>query len=45
MNNKLLHCEGFSIAVTDGWGDITETLNDPNAPLTIADPASGVGAL
>jgi len=45
MNNKLLRCEGFSIAVAEGWDDITETLDDADAPLTIADPTSGVGAL
>ncbi|AGA24781.1 hypothetical protein [Singulisphaera acidiphila] len=45
MNNKVLRCEGFSIAVAEGWDDITETLDDADAPLTIADPTSGVGAL
>jgi hypothetical protein len=45
MNSKLLRFEGFSIAVRDGWDDITETLDDAGAPLTIADLTSGVGAL
>jgi len=45
MRNKTLHFGRFSISVTKGWDDITESLEVPGAPLTIADPISGVGGL
>jgi hypothetical protein len=37
--------EGFSLRVPHGWRDITAELDTPSAPLTIAEPVSGVGAL
>ena len=45
MSNRVLLCEGFSISIAEGWDDITATLDDADAPLTVADPKSGVGAL
>ena len=42
---RLLDLGAFSISVADGWEDITATLDDADAPLTVADPISGVGAL
>jgi hypothetical protein len=43
--HRVLDFGAFSISVADGWEDITATLDDANAPLTVADPISGVGAL
>jgi hypothetical protein len=45
MINRVLQCNGFNVTVAEGWDDITATLDDVDAPLTVADPASGVGAL
>jgi hypothetical protein len=45
MMSRMLTYEGFSISVAEGWDDITSTLEDPDAPLTVANPDSGVGAL
>ncbi|GAC1382430.1 MAG: hypothetical protein NVSMB4_10730 [Acidimicrobiales bacterium] len=43
--HRVLDFDAFSISVVDGWEDITATLDDADAPLTVADPISGVGAL
>ena len=45
MSNRLLRCKGFTISIAKGWDDITATLDDADAPLTVAHPAHGVGAL
>jgi hypothetical protein len=45
MNSRVLHCEGFSMSIAQGWEDITATLEHADVPLTVADPVSGVGAL
>jgi hypothetical protein len=45
MNKRALLFKHFSICVAEGWDDITASLDDPDAPSTIADPISGVGAL
>ena len=45
MIPRALDFGAFSISVADGWEDITATLDDAKAPLTVADPISGVGAL
>lgn len=45
MTHRELDFGGFSLSVPDGWEDITATLDDADAPLTVADPISGVGAL
>lgn len=42
---RVLDFGAFAISVADGWEDITATLDDADAPRTIADPVSGVGAL
>jgi hypothetical protein len=41
----MLDFGAFSISVADGWEDITGTLDDADAPLTVAEPTSGAGAL
>jgi hypothetical protein len=41
----LLKFDDFSVTVADGWDDVTDSLEDPGAPLTVADPVAGVGAL
>jgi hypothetical protein len=43
--HRVLDFGVFSISVADGWEDVTATLDDANAPLTVADPILGVGAL
>jgi hypothetical protein len=45
MTTKSLIYDIFSISIADGWEDITATLDDVEAPLTFANPDSGVGAL
>jgi hypothetical protein len=45
MRTRTLSYDSVSLAVPASWDDITTTLNDAAAPLTIADPARGVGAL
>ncbi|MFO1019540.1 MAG: hypothetical protein U0903_02390 [Planctomycetales bacterium] len=45
MSPRHLTNSGILLDLPDGWGDITATLDDPNAPLTIAKFDSGVGAL
>jgi hypothetical protein len=45
VNSRLLDFGVFSMSVEDGWEDITASLEDADAPLTVADPVSGVGAL
>ena len=42
---KLLRFSDFSVTVPASWDDITASLDDAEAPLTIADPEMGVGAL
>lgn len=42
---RVLDFGAFSISVSEGWEDITATLDEADAPWTIADPVSGVGAL
>jgi hypothetical protein len=43
--HRVLDFDAFCISVADGWEDITETLDDTDAPWTVADPVAGVGAL
>ena len=45
MIHRVLDFGEFFISVADGWEDITATLDDADAPWTVADPVSGVGAL
>jgi hypothetical protein len=45
VSHRILNLGDFSISVVDGWEDITATLEDAEAPLTIANPVSGIGAL
>jgi hypothetical protein len=45
VTHRALDFGVFSLSVADGWEDITATLDDADAPLTVADPISGVGAL
>jgi hypothetical protein len=45
VNHRVLDFGAFSISVAGGWEDITATLDDASAPLTVADPIAGVGAL
>src|SRR5215208_5960064 len=45
MTNQVLHYEGFSISVPESWDEISETLDNPDAPFTFADQESDVGAL
>ena len=45
MIHRVLYFDAFCISVADGWEDVTETLDDTDAPWTVADPVAGVGAL
>lgn len=45
MNTRQLSIGSLSLAVPEGWDDITATLESPDPASTIADPNSGVGAL
>ncbi|MGI6420525.1 MAG: hypothetical protein ACOX1P_33250 [Thermoguttaceae bacterium] len=45
MITKILQFRQFSVVVPFNWTDITDSLDDARAPLTIADQESGVGAL
>jgi hypothetical protein len=45
LSHRRLDFGEFSLTVPAGWEDITSTLENPDAPLTIADPIAGVGAL
>jgi hypothetical protein len=45
MKTKISSFECFSVSLAEGWDDITATLENPDLPLTIANPNSGVGAL
>jgi len=45
VTHRVLDFGAFCLDVADGWEDITATLDDADAPLTLADPISGVGAL
>jgi hypothetical protein len=45
VNHRVLDFDAFCISVADGWEDITATMDDADAPWTVADPVSGVGAL
>jgi len=45
VTHRVLDFGEFYLSVAVGWEDITATLDDGDAPLTVADPISGVGAL
>lgn len=45
LNTQILDFGPFSAIVAEGWDDLTSTLEQPNAPLTIGDAESGVGAM
>jgi hypothetical protein len=45
MKSRTVSIGRITLAVAEGWDEITATLEDSNAPATLADPDSGVGAL
>jgi hypothetical protein len=45
MNFKTISFPGISVTVPENWEDITDQVNAPEAPFSIAEPARGVGAV
>lgn len=45
MTIKRIDFQSFSIACPNAWEDITDTLEDEDPPLTLADPEPGIGVL
>jgi hypothetical protein len=45
MKMHAIRRSGLSFSISEHWADVTDALEDVNAPLTVADPVSGVGAL